>query len=100
MENIIELLPPNVANKIAAGEVVDRPVSVVKTLIQNTSGQRALHFPIPDLLWIQVQIVAKPAGQHNARRKLCPELGWDRQAPLVVQLSLKVICLHVVLPPW
>jgi DNA mismatch repair protein MutL len=53
MSNVIRILPPELASKIAAGEVVQRPASVVKELIENSIDAGAL----------SVTIVIKEAGK-------------------------------------
>ncbi|HHT03721.1 MAG TPA: DNA mismatch repair endonuclease MutL [Bacteroidales bacterium] len=53
MTNIIKLLPSNISNQIAAGEVIQRPASVVKELIENAIDAKATH----------IQLIVKDAGK-------------------------------------
>jgi len=53
MSDIIQLLPDHVANQIAAGEVVQRPASVVKELLENAIDSQAT----------SIKLIIKDAGK-------------------------------------
>jgi DNA mismatch repair protein MutL len=68
MSDIVKLLPDSVANQIAAGEVIQRPASLVKELMENAidSGAGKIHVIIKDAGRTLVQVVDDGCGMSAA----------------------------------
>lgn len=75
MHDIIQLLPDSVANQIAAGEVVQRPASAVKELIENSidSGADKIQLIIKDSGKSLIQIIDNGCGMSLTDARMCFE---------------------------
>ncbi|TAG53407.1 MAG: DNA mismatch repair endonuclease MutL [Cytophagales bacterium] len=71
MADVIKLLPESLANQIAAGEVVQRPASVVKELLENAIDANATHIKLvikeAGKTWIQVMDNGSGMSETDAR---------------------------------
>ena len=75
MPDIISLLPDHVANQIAAGEVVQRPASVVKELLENAidAGATSIKLIIKDAGKTMIQVIDNGKGMTTTDARLCFE---------------------------
>ena len=71
--SIIKLLPDSVANQIAAGEVVQRPSSVVKELLENSidSGAKTIKLIIKEAGKTLIQVIDDGVGMNEDDLKKC-----------------------------
>lgn len=75
MNDVIHLLPDHVANQIAAGEVVQRPASVIKELLENAidAGASNIQVIIKEAGKILVQVIDNGQGMSLTDARLCFE---------------------------
>ena len=75
MSDIIKLLPDNIANQIAAGEVVQRPASVVKELLENSidAGSTDVKLIIKESGKALIQVVDNGKGMSHIDARMCFE---------------------------
>ena len=75
MSNYIKLLPDSVANQIAAGEVIQRPASAVKELLENAVDAGALEIDliIKDAGKTLIQVIDNGCGMSAVDARMCFE---------------------------
>lgn len=75
MPDIIKLLPDSVANQIAAGEVIQRPASAVKELLENAldSGADKIQLIIKDAGKSLIQVIDNGCGMSATDARMCFE---------------------------
>ncbi|SHE46999.1 DNA mismatch repair endonuclease MutL [Dysgonomonas macrotermitis] len=75
MNDIIHLLPDSIANQIAAGEVVQRPASVVKELLENAidAGATSIQLIIKDAGRTLIQVIDNGKGMSTTDARLAFE---------------------------
>ena len=92
MSSIIQLLPDHVANQIAAGEVVQRPASVVKELLENAVDAKAtdIKLIIKDAGKSLIQVIDNGQGMSVTDSRLC----FERHATSKIRQAEDLFSLH------
>lgn len=92
MSSIIQLLPDHVANQIAAGEVVQRPASVVKELLENSvdAGATEIKLIVKDAGKTLIQVIDNGKGMSVTDARLC----FERHATSKIRHAEDLFALH------
>lgn len=92
MADIIQLLPDHVANQIAAGEVVQRPASVVKELLENAidADANTIKLIIKDAGKTLVQVIDNGKGMSTTDARL----SFERHATSKIRTAEDLFKLH------
>ena len=83
MSDLIHLLPDSVANQIAAGEVIQRPASVIKELVENAvdAGARNINVSVLDAGRTSIQVIDDGKGMSPTDARL----AFERHATSKIQ---------------
>ena len=75
MNDIIQLLPDNIANQIAAGEVIQRPASAVKELLENAvdAGATSIKLIVADAGKALIQVIDNGKGMSDTDARMAFE---------------------------
>jgi len=85
MRDLIQLMPDSLANQIAAGEVVQRPASVVKELVENSidAGAENITVIIDEAGKKKVQVIDNGHGMSETDARMC----FERHATSKIKVS-------------
>ena len=92
MSDIIQLLPDSVANQIAAGEVIQRPASVIKELVENAvdAGATAINVLVVDAGRTSIQVIDNGGGMSETDARL----SFERHATSKIRKADDLFALH------
>lgn len=92
MSDVIKLLPDSVANQIAAGEVIQRPASVVKELVENAvdAGAQSIKIVIKDAGRTLIQVVDNGCGMSATDARL----AFERHSTSKINVADDLFTLH------
>lgn len=92
MSDIIQLLPDSVANQIAAGEVIQRPASVIKELVENSvdAGADTINVFVTDAGRTSIQVVDNGKGMSETDARL----SFERHATSKIRQASDLFALH------
>ncbi|MCC8070324.1 MAG: DNA mismatch repair endonuclease MutL [Bacteroidales bacterium] len=90
--DIIRLLPDSVANQIAAGEVIQRPASVVKELVENAidAGADNIQIIIADAGRTLIQVIDNGSGMSDTDARM----AFERHATSKISQAADLFSLH------
>ena len=92
MSDIIQLLPDSVANQIAAGEVIQRPASVVKELVENSvdAGAKTINVLVTDAGRTSIQVIDDGKGMSETDARM----SFERHATSKIRKADDLFALH------